>query len=340
MNLIESCMAAAKARPVRVVFPDAIDERAIVAAQQLARQGWAHPVLLANPFALRRYCKQRGLVLGDVPVIDPQYSAALETYVQHYCAHRPGVLPEEASAQMRDPLWFGAMMLAQGDSDLCIAGNLSATASVLRAGLRVIGLAPEMKTLSSVMFLISPDGGRVLGFADCGVVPEPTVEQLADIAIASADSYHQVTGNVPRVAMLSFSTKGSARHPAVDSVRQASELAHSRRPDLILDGELQFDAATVPAVAEQKAPDSPLQGKANVFVFPSLAAGNIGAKIAQRMGNYNALGPMIQGLRLPMHDLSRGCSMQDMVHTTLLAMRMGGLIQPIAQVAACPVKEA
>jgi phosphotransacetylase len=327
MNLIESCMAAAKTRPARVVFPDAIDERAIRAAQQLARQGWARPVLLANPFELRRVCKQRAIVLGDVSVIDPQYSPLLDSYVAHYCAHRPGVLPEDASAQMRDPLWFGAMMMAQGDTDLCIAGNLSATASVLRAGMRVIGLAPGMKTVSSIMFLISPDGGRVLGFADCGVVPTPTPEQLADIAIAAADNFQAVTGNVARVAMLSFSTKGSARHSDVDSVRQATDLAQQRRPDLLIDGELQFDAAIAPAVAALKAPDSPLQGNANVFVFPSLAAGNIGAKIAQRMGKYNALGPMIQGLRLPMHDLSRGCSMDDMVHTTLLAMKMAGLVQ-------------
>lgn len=326
MKLIERCMAAAKARPVRVVFPDAIDERAIRAAQQLARQGWAHPVLLANPFELRRCCKERGIVLGDVPVIDPQYSTALDGYVAHYCAHRPGVLPEDASAQMRDPLWFGAMMLAQGDADLCIAGNLSATASVLRAAMRVIGLAPGMKTVSSVMFLIAPDGDRVLGFADCGVVPAPTTEQLADIAIAAADNYQAVTGDLARVAMLSFSTKGSAKHAEVDAVRQATELAQARRPDLLIDGELQFDAAIAPAVAALKAPDSPLHGTANVFVFPSLEAGNIGYKIAQRMGNYRVLGPMIQGLRLPMHDLSRGCSMDDMVQATLLAMKMGGLV--------------
>ena len=210
MTLIESCMAAAKMRPARVVFPDAVDERAIRAAQQLARQGWAQPVLLANPFELRRLCKQRGIILGDVPIIDPQYSALLEGYVARYCERRAGTLPEEASAQMRDPLWFGAMMLAQGDTDLCIAGNLAATASVLRAGLRVIGLAPGIKTLSSIMFMISADGQRVLGFGDCGVVPTPTVEQLADIAISAADNYQAVTGNVPRVAMLSFSTKGSA----------------------------------------------------------------------------------------------------------------------------------
>ena len=325
MNLIESCMAAAKNRPARVVFPDAIDERAIRAAQQLARQGWARPVLLANPFELRRVCKQRNIVLGDVPVIDPQYSASLDDYVTKYCAHRPGTLPEDASAQMRDPLWFGAMMLAQGDTDLCIGGNLSATASVLRAGMRVIGLAPGNKTVSSIMFMIAPDGDRVLGFADCGVVPTPTPEQLADIAIAAADNYQAVTGKVPRVAMLSFSTKGSAKHADVDAVRQATELARGRRPDLLLDGELQFDAAIVPAVAALKAPDSPLKGDANVFVFPSLAAGNIGYKIAQRLGNFHVMGPMIQGLRLPMHDLSRGCSMEDMVQTTVLAMKMSGL---------------
>jgi phosphotransacetylase len=325
MNLIESCMAAAKLRPARVVFPDAIDERAIRAAQQLARQGWARPVLLANPFELRRVCKQRNIVLGDVPVIDPQYSASLEDYVAKYCAHRPGTLPEDASAQMRDPLWFGAMMLAQGDTDLCIGGNLSATASVLRAGIRVVGLAPGNKTISSIMFMIAPDGNRVLGFADCGVVPAPTPEQLADIALAAADNYQAVTGNVARVAMLSFSTKGSAKHADVDAVRQATELARGRRPDLLLDGELQFDAAIVPAVAALKAPDSPLKGDANVFVFPSLSAGNIGYKIAQRLGNFHVMGPMIQGLRLPMHDLSRGCSMEDMVQTTVLAMKMAGL---------------
>lgn len=340
MPLIEAFKVAATSRSFRVVFPDAIDARAIGAAQQLARQDWARPVLLANPFELRRYCKQRGLVLGDVPVIDPQYSPWLEGYVEHYCAHRPGSLPEEVGAQMRDPLWFGAMMLARGDTDLCIAGNLSATASVLRAGMRVIGLAEGMKTLSSIMFMLSPEGGRVLGFADCGVVPEPTTEQLADIAISSADSYASVTGHTPRVAMLSFSTKGSANHASVDTVRAATQLVRSRRSDLLIDGELQFDAAIAPAVAAQKAPDSPLKGDANVFVFPSLSAGNIGAKIAQRLGKFSALGPMIQGLRLPMHDLSRGCNQDDMVQTTLLAMQMGGLIKAKTQVAESTLKEA
>ena len=325
MNLIESCLHAARAQPRRVVFPDAVDRRAIEAAQYLARHELARPLLLANPFALRRYCKQQGILLGDVAIVDPEHSAWLDDYVAAYRAHRPEVLPEEARAQLLDPLWFGAMMLVRGDTDVCIAGNLSATASVLRAGLRVVGLAEGMKTVSSVMFMIAPDGGRVLAFSDCGVVPQPTPEQLADIAVAAADNYRATTGETPRVAMLSFSTKGSAKHAAVAAVRQATELVQARRPDLLIDGELQFDAATVPSVAAQKAPESPLAGNANVFIFPSLEAGNIGYKIAQRMGRYKALGPFIQGLRLPLHDLSRGCSAEDMVQMTLVALRMGGL---------------
>jgi phosphotransacetylase len=153
-------------------------------------------------------------------------------------------------------------------------------------------------------------------------VPEPTVEQLADIAISTAESFRNVTGETPRVAMLSFSSHGSAKHPAAQAVRAATEQVRERRPDLIVDGELQFDAACVPSVAAQKVPDSPLSGDANVFIFPSLAAGNIGYKIAQRMGGYSALGPMIQGLKRPMHDLSRGCSMEDMVQVSLVAMKM------------------
>jgi phosphotransacetylase len=165
-------------------------------------------------------------------------------------------------------------------------------------------------------------GGHILGFGDCGVVPRPTVEQLADIAISAADSFRNVTGEAPRVAMLSFSSHGSAKHPEAEAVRAATELVRTRCPDIVVDGELQFDAACVPSVAAQKAPDSPLSGQANVFIFPSLEAGNIGYKIAQRMGGYSAIGPMIQGLKHPMHDLSRGCSMEDMVEVSLVAMKM------------------
>jgi phosphotransacetylase len=326
MNLIARCAEAARTLPGRIVFPDSLDERAILAAVRLAREGWAQPILLGNPFELRAFCARKGLRLAAAPVIDPKISPLLERFAAGYAERHPDAPPEEIRAQMADPLWFGAALVAHGIASHCIAGNLSTTSSVLRAGLRVIGLAEGNKTVSSIFFMLPPGnedgGGRVLGFGDCGVVPRPTVEQLADIAISAADSFRNVTGEAPRVAMLSFSSHGSARHPEAEAVREAAALVRARRAELAVDGELQFDAACVPAVAAQKVPDSPLSGKANVFIFPSLAAGNIGYKIAQRLGGYSAIGPMIQGLKHPMHDLSRGCSMEDMVEVSLVAMKM------------------
>ncbi|MDR0440705.1 MAG: phosphate acetyltransferase [Candidatus Accumulibacter sp.] len=326
MDLIARCAEAARARPGRIVFPDSLDERAILAAARLAREGWAQPILLGNPFALRAFCLKKGLRLTATPIIDPATSPLLDRFVQTYAERRPNDPPEEIRAQMADPLWFGAALVEHGIASHCIAGNLATTAAVLRAGLRVIGLAEGNKTVSSIFFMLPPESnggdGRILGFGDCGVVPCPTVEQLADIAISGAESFRNVTGEAPRVAMLSFSSHGSARHPDAQAVRAAAELVRARRADLVVDGELQFDAACVPSVAAQKVPDSPLSGKANVFIFPSLAAGNIGYKIAQRLGGYSAIGPMIQGLKRPMHDLSRGCSTEDMVEVSLVAMKM------------------
>jgi phosphotransacetylase len=333
MNLIAHCAEAACKRPGRIVFPDSLDERAILAAVRLAREGWAQPLLLGNPFELRAFCRQKGLRLAAAPVIDPAASPLLDRFVEAYVERHPGSAPEEIRRQMADPLWFGASLVECGIASHCIAGTLSTTSAVLRAGLRILGLAEGNKTVSSIFFMLPPGSegkgegadGRILGFGDCGVVPCPTVEQLADIAVSAAESFRNVTGEAPRVAMLSFSSHGSAKHPEAQAVRAAAEQVRARRPDLAVDGELQFDAACVPSVAALKVPDSSLAGQANVFIFPSLAAGNIGYKIAQRLGAYSAIGPMIQGLKHPMHDLSRGCSMEDMVEVSLVAMKMAPL---------------
>jgi len=322
VSLITSCEDWARAHPARVVFPDALDQRVIEAACSLNRCGWARPTLLANPMALRDHCVVNGIGFAGLRVIDPVNSPKMDLYAASLRERRPEMSDESARSKLTDPLWYAAMMLVSGDTDYCIAGNLSSTASVLRAALRVIGLSEGNKTLSSMFFMLPPDRSHVFGFADCGVVPKPTVAQLADIAISTAGTFSNVTGEQPRVAMLSFSTLGSTHHASAELVAQATALAKNRRPDLLIDGELQFDAAFVPAVAARKAPDSPVAGKANVFIFPSLSEGNIAYKIAERLGGYTALGPMIQGLRLPMHDLSRGCSATDILQVSLLAMKM------------------
>lgn len=324
MNLQMLCQQQAKENPCSMVFPDALDVRAIKAAIHIQQEQLGYPWLLGNVDELQRLCKENGLDFSQLNIIDPAISAWLPEFTDYLAKRLPDKPRDELAKHLLDPLWFAAAMLALGKTDYCIAGNLSSTANVLRAGLRVLGLAPNNKTLSSIMIMISPDGKQIFGFADCGVVPAPTETQLADIAISTAESFEAITGEKARVAMLSFSTKGSAKHEAVTRVQKATELVRERMPNLAVDGELQFDAAFVESVAKQKAPDSSVAGKANVFVFPSLEAGNIGYKIAQRLGGYEAIGPLIQGINGAMHDLSRGCSWQDMVQVAMLAIKMRG----------------
>ncbi|HSC75480.1 MAG TPA: phosphate acetyltransferase [Pseudomonadales bacterium] len=333
MKLLDDCRRAAQQNPPRVVFPDALDPRTIEAAQYLASEGLAEPLLLGNPFALRGHGLERHLRLGGLALIDPQCSPLLPGFAETLVQRQSKMTMEQALEQLRNPLWFGAALLEAGHVDLCIAGNINSTANVLRAGLKVVGLAPGNRTLSSVFIMLPADDGPPMAFADCGVVPQPTAEQLADIAISSAASFEQLTGETARVAMLSFSTKGSAKHEDAELVREACDLVRQRAPKLCVDGELQFDAAFVPEVAALKAPDSPLHGVSNVFIFPSLEAGNIGYKIAQRLGGMNAIGPLLQGLSAPIHDLSRGCTSEEMIQTVLLANKMAGGAKAVRRVA-------
>lgn len=298
------------ARRPRVVLAEGHDPRVLQAASTLTELGVC-PVLLVPP--------------GHGP--GPSGVETLDT-AQLAGGAAGAVIAEEAVARswapgmreerMRDPVYLAAALLRLGTADAVVAGSTRPSGEVIRAGLHVVGLAPGCGTLSSSFLLRMPDG-RKYAFGDCAVLPEPDARQLADIAAATADTYCALTGRAAHIAMLSFSTLGSAEHPSVSVVREATASVRARRPDLAIDGELQFDAALVESVAADKAPHSDVAGRANVFVFPNLAAGNIGYKIAQRLGGAEAFGPILQGLNSPLNDLSRGCSADDVVSVALIS---------------------
>lgn len=311
----------------KIAFPDIYDPRLFEAIKIMLAQKVAQPVLVGNPFEIRDFCMKHRLPLSVLEIIDPRHSPLRFDFIDQLGVKMPKASREECEARILEPLWFAASLLANKQVDFCIAGNLSSTSSVLRAGIRVIGLEAGNKTVSSIMFMLAPNrefkkDQNVLAFSDCGVIPEPTPEQLVDIALQTAKNFESVVGETPRVAMLSFSSHGSAKHPNADKIRLATQMIKEKSPNLLVDGELQFDAAIVPAIAAQKVPDSVIAGDANVFIFPSLEAANIGYKIAQRLGKYTAVGPLIQGLRLPIHDLSRGCTAQEIAQVAQIAIAM------------------
>ena len=332
--LLVRAVAILREKPARVVLADGEDSRAVAAALRLRRDGLAWPVLMGRPLAIRALVREELRLCGCPPVpvevVDPASPALLAQntaqYMEQVRAGGKKIEQAEAEKFMRQGPAAAAMMVRRGEAEAGVGGNIASTADMLRAGLRVLGTAPDSKTVSGFFFMIAPDeyaggmgsDGRVIIFADGGVIPEPTQDQLIDIAIDSARQYQRMTGNEPRVAMLSFSSHGSAKHPRAEFVRETVERIRQRAPGLVVDGELQFDAAAVPKVADKKVPGSPLGGRANVFIFPSLEAGNIGYKIAERLGNYTAIGPLLQGLAGGWHDLSRGCSADDIYQVAVI----------------------
>lgn len=326
MELINQIKENAKSKSKTIILPESHDERVLKAAEILTREQIAKIVTLGNPDKVLNDAKKIGVRLDGVEIIDHLTHPRFDEFAEKYflLRQKKGMTKEQAIETMKRDLFFAAMMLREGLVDGSVAGSFASTADVMKAGIQIIGMPEGISIVSSFFLMIFPD--KNYSFADCAVIPNPTDEQLADIAISTAENHKKLTGEEPLVAMLSFSTKGSATHELADKVISATSIVKSKRPDLMVDGELQFDAAIIESIGKKKAPESKVAGKANVLVFPDLNAGNIGYKIAQRLGGAEAVGPMVQGLNKPFFDLSRGCSVEDIVNTTAINVLMGDVI--------------
>jgi phosphate acetyltransferase len=314
MSVIQRLQQFCQASPKRIVFPETDDPRVIEAALEINRRGWGTPILIVRD-GLQLQVK----IPSEIEVVQPTDEDLIEQCAAQLYQNRKhkGLSLEAARMAIDDRLLFAALLVRIGFADAGVSGSIATTAGVIRAGLYGIGMPTGQALVSSFFLMQFPD--RCWTYADCGVVPNPSANELAAIAINAADNHLRLTGEVPKVALLSFSTKGSAEHPDVTKVRTALEIVRQARPDLRVDGEMQFDAALLPTVAERKAAGSAVAGQANVFVFPDLDAGNIAYKITERLGGALALGPLIQGLKRPFMDLSRGCSVEDIVNVAVVA---------------------
>ena len=318
MELVEQLITRAKANRQRIVLPEGTEERTLKAANQILTDEVADLILLGNPVEIAAMAQKFGLGnIGKAQIIDPENHPKQEAYAQLLCELRKkkGMTIEEARELVKNPLYLGCLIIKSGDADGQLAGARNTTGDVLRPALQIIKTSPGITCVSGAMLLLThaPECGDngVLVMGDVAVTPVPDANQLAQIAVCTARTAQAVAGITPRVAMLSFSTKGSAKHEVVDKVVEAFNIAKEMDPSLLIDGELQADAALVPSVGQSKSPGSPIAGKANVLVVPSLEVGNIGYKLVQRLGHATAVGPILQGIARPVNDLSRGCSIED-----------------------------
>lgn len=331
MSVLTNFRDKARSLKRRVVYPEGEEPRSILAAKGVTAEGIAQVTLIGNDSKIAALAKEHGLDLAKVSVADPNTSNLRADFAHELFQLRKakGMTEADADRTIRHPLYWGAMLVRKGLADGSVAGAVNTTGDVMRAGIQVVGLAPGITAVSSFFMMVLPEflgeKEKIFFFADSAVIPQPSVEQLAAIAVATSRSYRILMNDEPRVAMLSFSTKGSAKHADCDKVLKALELAKQIEPKLIVDGELQVDAAIIPKVQQSKAPQSPVEGKANVLIFPDLDAGNIAYKLVQRMAKADAIGPIVQGLNRPVNDLSRGCTAEDIINVTAIAMTMTGI---------------
>ncbi|NLM13161.1 MAG: phosphate acetyltransferase [Epulopiscium sp.] len=317
MDFLQSIKQKAKADKKTIVLPESLERRTLEATQIILQEELANIILVGNKEAILE--KAEGLDISGAEIIDPANYAQMEDFIETLVELRKskGMTREQAAKLLQDPLYFGVMMVKKGIADGMVAGAVNSTANVLRPSLQILKTAPNTKLVSAFFVMVVPDceygSNGIFIFGDSGLVPNPNAEELAAIAISSAKSFKALVGEEPVVGMLSFSTKGSASHPDVDKVIEATKIAKELAPDLKLDGELQLDAAIVPSVGASKAPGSDVAGRANVLIFPDLDAGNIGYKLTQRLAKAEAYGPITQGIAKPVNDLSRGCSAEDIV---------------------------